>query len=67
MSIPRERERILLVYVAGGARPQEDEELVRGVGFGCRGGDAYRANDEVKTEALAEGLECTLSVFSFSG
>lgn len=23
--------------------------------------------DDVKTEALAEGLECTLSVFSFSG
>lgn len=23
--------------------------------------------DEVKTEALEEGLECTLSVFSFSG
>lgn len=29
---------------------------MRGGGFGCGGGDAYHANDDVKTETLSCGM-----------
>lgn len=39
----------------GGTRSRPRETGFRG--SGCGGGDAYRANDDVKTEALADGGE----------